>query len=289
VREFKGIYGLNSVLRAIGLNKRTWYYSRQRQRYEEKYAYLRKPLFAIARAHPEYGIQRTTAELKDRGIRINHKVIEKLHQGWNLSVLRSIRKPKPSPIRTIISEAGPYTNLVATLDAIDIFEVLYTDFTEIVYRRGKAKAELMPIIDHCSKLAVGHALGDSADTEMALKAWRKAASTLQRYGRKTKGIIIHHDQDSVYISHRWLYEIAIKCNARVSYSENGAKENVHMESFNGRFKSENRLLFWEQDDFESLEKVVNDKIRYYNRIRRHSSLGNKSPMKYLKEKGKISR
>lgn len=246
-------------------------------------------MFAIARAHPEYGIHRTTAELQDRGIRINHKVVEKLHLGWNLSVLRRIRKPKPSSIRTLISEAGSRVNLVASLDTIDDFEVLYTDFTEIVYQRGKAKTELMPIIDHCSKLAVGHALGESADTELALNAWRKAASTLQRYGQKLKGIIMHHDQDSVYTSHRWLYEVAIKGSARVSYSENGAKGNVYMESFNSRFKSENRLLFWEQEDFESLEKVVTARIRYYNQIRRHSALGNKSPIQYLKEKGRIPR
>jgi transposase InsO family protein len=53
------------------------------------------------------------------------------------------------------------------------------------------------------------------------------------------------------------------------------------------FKEENRLPFWEQEDFESLEKVVNQRIRYYNRVRRHSALGNKSLIEYLKEKGKI--
>jgi len=61
-----------------------------------------------------------------------------------------------------------------------------------------------------------------------------------------------------------------------------------MEAFIGRFKVENRLLFWEQEDFETLVKVVNSRIRYYNFVRRHSALGNKSPIKYLKEKGKIS-
>ncbi len=64
---------------------------------------------------------------------------------------------------------------------------------------------------------------------------------------------------------------------------------MHMEAFNARFKTENRLLFWEQDDFESLKKVVVGRIRYYNRGRRHSALDDKSPLKYLKEKGKIPR
>ncbi len=283
------MYGLNRVLRAVGLNKRTWYYAQQRQPYAEKYGYLRRPLFAIARAHPEYGIHRTTAELRDHGIHINHKVIEKLHQDWNLSVLRRIRKPKPSPVRSILNEAGSHINLVISLDTIDDFDVLYTDFTELVFQRGKAKAQLMLILDHQSKLAAGHALGERADTELALKAWRKAAATLRRYGRKLKDIIIHHDQDSVYTGHHWLYEIVIQGKARVSYSENGAKGNVHMESFNGRFKSENRLLFWEHEDFAALEKVVNDRIRYYNQIRRHSARGNKSPVQYLKTKGQISR
>lgn len=246
-------------------------------------------MLAIAKAHPEYGIHRTTTELRDRGIQINHKVIEKLNRAWDLSILRRIHKPKPGAIRTLINEAGSQANLVASLENIDDFEVLYTDFTEIIYQRGKAKAQLMPIIDHCSKFVAGHALGESADTELALKAWKRAKSMLRRYGQKLKGVIIHHDQDSVYISHGWLSEVAIKDSARISYSENGAKGNVLMESFNARFKSENRLLFWEQEDSESLEKMVNERIRYYNKIRRHSALGNKSPIQYLKEKGKISR
>jgi len=61
-----------------------------------------------------------------------------------------------------------------------------------------------------------------------------------------------------------------------------------MESFNGRFKVENRLIFWELDDITELKKVVDKRIRYYNFVRRHSMLGNKSPIKYLKEKGKLS-
>jgi transposase InsO family protein len=79
----------------------------------------------------------------------------------------------------------------------------------------------------------------------------------------------------------------VKDDLRISFSEKGAKENVHMESFNGRFKEENRLLFWEQEDLISLKRVIDQRIRYYNRVRRHSALGNKSPMQYLREKGKI--
>jgi transposase InsO family protein len=61
-----------------------------------------------------------------------------------------------------------------------------------------------------------------------------------------------------------------------------------MESFFGRLKEENRLLFWDQENLEALKEVVNVRLRYYNRVRRHSALGNRSPLKYLKEKNKIA-
>ena len=61
-------------------------------------------------------------------------------------------------------------NLVAQLKEIEDFDVFYTDFTEIRCARGQAKAQLMPIIDHKSKIVLGHAVGESADRELALEA-----------------------------------------------------------------------------------------------------------------------
>jgi putative transposase len=272
----------------LDISKGTWHYAQSRQEYEERYSHLREPLMEIARLHPEYGYRRTTSELAERGFAVNHKVVQRLHRHWHLSVIKRVRPPNPNPIRELLKEAGSKINLVSHLKEIDDLEVLYTDFTEIIYRRGLAKAQLMAIIDHRSKLAAGYALGESANTDLALQAWRRAKATLKRLGRRIEDIIIHHDQDGVYTGHRWLNEVVVNSKARISYSKDGAKGNVHMESFIGRLKEENRLLFWEQEDLESLREVVNVRIRYYNRVRRHSALGNKSPMKYLKEKGNLS-
>jgi putative transposase len=230
-------------LAALGLSKGTWAYAQRKRSYEEKHLGLRKPLLEIARAHSEYGYRRTNAELRDRGIRVNRKVIARLHSFWDLAVIKRVKRPKVSSSVKLLKETGSRVNLVTNLSSIDDLEVLYTDLTEILYRRGQAKAQWMPIIDHASKLVVGHALGDADNTELALEAWRNARKTLQRYGRKTEGLIVHQDQDGVYFGHGWLYELVVRDKVRVSYSENGAKGNVHMESFNGRFKSENSLLF----------------------------------------------
>jgi len=248
------------MLEILSVSKSTWYYAKNKKPYSDRYGNLRKPLMEIAKKHPEYGYRRTTSEIAERGFHINHKVVEKLHRHWNLSVMRRVKKPKLNPIVKLLKEAGSKVNLVSRLREIDDLEVFYTDFTEIVYSKGQAKAQLMPIIDHSSKLVAGHALGKSANTDLAIQAWKKMKTTLKKFGRRTEDIIIHHDQDGVYTGYRWLHEVMLNSKARLSYSEDGAKENVYMESFNGRF---------------------------YNFVRKHSALGNKSPMKYLKEKGKL--
>ncbi len=71
-----------------------------------------------------------------------------------------------------------------------------------------------------------------------------------------------------------LREIVVNCKGIISYSEDEAKGNVHMESLNGRFKVENRLISWELNDYTKLKKVVDKRIRYYNYVRKHSALGN---------------
>jgi putative transposase len=274
-------------LSALALSKKTWYYAQRKRSYEEKYHHLREPLLEIAKDHPEYGYRRTTVELSERGHPINRKVVARLHNHWGLSLMRAAKRPKKSAVRALLKEAGPLVNLVAELEEIDDFEVLYTDFTQIRYKRGHAKAYWIPLFDHKSKLVLGHALGESPNTDLALEAWSMARSSSQKLTLTLEGIIVHSDQDGVFTGHRWLRETVLRDRVRPSFSEDGAKGNVYMESFIGRFKEENRSIFWEKDDLHSLWEVVKGRVRYYNRERRHSALGYKSPIQYLNEKGKV--
>jgi putative transposase len=248
---------------------------------------LREPLLEIARDHPEYGYRRTAVELQEMGYPINRKVVARLHNYWDLSLMRRAKRPKKSAVRALLQEAGPLIDLVARLDKIDDFEVLYTDFTQIRYQRGHAKAQWIPIIDHKSKLVMGHALGESPNTDLALDAWSMVRSSFRQLDLKIEGTIIHTDQDGVFTGHRWLRETVLRDRVHASFSEEGAKGNVYMESFFGRFKEENRSILWEQEDLHSLREIVKSRTRYYNRERRLSALGYKSPIKYLNEKGKI--
>lgn len=276
-------YGLNFTLTVIGLPKATWYYhEKQKVDYEEKYAHLKPILETIIREHPEYGVPRIMPELREvYDCGVNHKVVEQLLGIWELSIVRSIRRPKPSGIKRAITEAGGRANLVAQLDRIEIFQVAYTDFTELVYANGRRKAQLLPIVGHVCKMAYGWAVGEHADTELALLAWERAKKTFQRLDIPYAGMIIHQDQGSVFTGYEWARQLVLKDSVCLSFTLRGFKDNPEMESFNGRFKEETHSLLLEAQTMDELIEVVNERIRYYNEARRHSSTDYLPPLVFI--------
>ena len=277
------MHGLAPALAAVELPKSTWYYHhRHKVSYEEKYARMRPLLEKIACEHPAYGIPRITVELRDTyDLVINHKVVQRLLQSWDLALLRSVRVPKPSRVRQVIVTSGKRANLVAQMEQIGLFEVAYTDFTELVYADGTRKAYLMPIIGHVCKMAYGWAVGQQDNTALALEAWEAAKATFQELAIPYAGMVVHHDQDSVYTSYDWIGQLLRQDRVRLSYALNGAKDNPEMESFNGRFKTEGHSLFLEARDIVELRTVVAEHMRYYNTERRHSSIGYLPPLTYI--------
>jgi putative transposase len=281
VQQVRDEVPLGAALRAVSLARSTWHYRvRHWQLYEARYRALRAPLERIARTHPEYGYRRTTTELQEaHGLTVNQKVVRRLHRLWELPLVRGTRPPRPSAVRQAIAAAGPQANLVAGLGALPVRAVLYTDFTELVYARGKAW--LMTFVDHASKVVPGWALGPQADTALALRAWRRARRWLRRHGFPVAGVVVHHDRDPVYTGYGWTAQLLLTDHVRLSYALNGCRDNPEMEAFHSRFKTENRSLFLDALTLADLERVVAQRLRYYNGRRRHSSLGNQAPLSYL--------
>ena len=287
VGALKDTYGLNRSLSAAQLAKSTWYYHQNdKVDYAEKHRDLRSIPEEIARDHHEYGLPRIMAELQEvYDCGVNHKVVERLLRLWHLRIMRGTRRRKPSGIRKAILEVGDRANLVAQMDEIGLFQVVYTDFTELAYADGSRKAVLMPIIGHTSKLACGWAVGETGTTEVALRARRRARETLGGLGIPYSGMIMHHDRDPVFTGYRWTSRLLLKDQVRVSYALGGAKDNPEMESFNGRFKTEGESLFSEAQTQAELESVVEKRMAYYNARRRHSSLNHVAPLPFIKRMG----
>lgn len=291
----KDQFGLNQSLAIVGLAKNTWYYQeKQKVDLETKYDRVIEDLKILIRANPAYGYKRATPELRERyGHQISKKVVLKLMRNQSLQLLRKARKPRPSLITQSLLRLGDKMNLVALKQAkgerLGLFEVGYTDFTELIYAQGRKKAQLMPVVEHEAKIGLGWALGKTPNTKVALKAWKMAVRSVNYLGFSTNGLIIHHDRDPVYTGYEWLGQILVIDQVLASYALRGAKDNPAMESFNSRFKEENRDLFWECQTLEELKEVVRKQMVYYNTKRRHSSLGNLAPLTYLRKRQKQRR
>ncbi len=93
-------------------------------------------------------------------------------------------------------------------------------------------------------------------------------------------MIVHHDQDPVFVGYGWTSRLLLDAGVRILYSLRGAKGNPEMEAFFSRFKAENRGLLLDYQTLDELTVIVAARIDYYNRDRRHSTIGYMAPVSY---------
>jgi putative transposase len=289
IKQFK-TDGITVCCKVLGVAKSTFYASRnlpsKDERFETKYLHIKKIVRLIIEENPAYGYRRILSELRDtHKIIINHKPLERLLKLWGLSLKRYIKAPEKSGILKILRFLGVKANLVKLLGSVLPFCLIYTDMTEINYAQGKLY--LIVYLDHTTKKIMGYALGKHPNTELALRAYAMAKETLKRELKRLKllpkEIIVHQDQGSIYTSYTYVQKL-LEDNLTLSYSRPATPtDNPEMESWNGRFKTENRQIFNEAQTEEELRHIVIKQIVYYNQKRRHSSLQNISPDNYIKK------
>lgn len=277
------------MLSALELPKATWsYWENEKESLEEKHQSIKPFIEEVIDKYPEYGRPRITEELQEEyGLEINHKVVGKLLNSWDLAIRRASRETSLSPVEKAIKQAGDDANLVKKrLDnniPIELFEVMYTDFTDLECADGKKTFKLMPIIDHTSKLIIGWALGRRRNKGLACRVWDDTKQTLDEMTMDWTDAIVHQDQDSVYTSNRWVDQL-IEDRIRLSYSTNGAKGNTYMESFNGHFKGPIESLLMDAETISNVKEVIRKRVKKWNHDRRHSSLGQMAPMTYIEKR-----
>ncbi len=274
--------GLNRCLEAIGLPKSTYYYRKNRSdEPSEEEQKLMNCVREIIGEHPGYGYRRILPELEERtGQTVNHKRLRRLLSEHKLSLSRQSSGHSPSPVQEILGDAAGDLNLVAGLDPGPL-EAFSTDFTELSYAEGNRKAYLMAVVDLESKYVPGWAVGPSGNRKLAMRCWEQVRERMRSLGEELGEKIIHHDLDSVYTSYRWLEAILLDDEMRISYSESGARGNPWIESLWGRTKAEVGSRITEASSLPALRTVFDERFRYYNQDRRHSSIGQIPPREHL--------
>ena len=149
------------------------------------------------------------------------------------------------------------------------------DLTEIPTTEGKLY--LAAVEDLFSRRLLGFAISDRHDAELAVASLRMAAAVR---GGSVTGVIFHTDQGSEYTSGPF----AAACRSLGVVQSMGrvgsALDNAAAESFFSTLEHEllSRRQFATRDE---ARRVVASWIdRFYNRIRRHSTTGMRSPIDY---------
>jgi len=96
--QAKGKNTLGAALAAVGLPRSNRYYRRMHGwGYPEEYDHLREPLERAARQHPAYAYRRTAVKLREAyGHRITYTLVQKLHQAWDLPLMRTTSRQRTS-------------------------------------------------------------------------------------------------------------------------------------------------------------------------------------------------
>jgi len=276
-------YGLNACLRALGLSKSVWY-GRQRGIWKERKAAdlrMKEWILSVIGDHPGYGYRRICPELSERlGMPVNHKRVRRILRCYALGLPRCLPASKPSHVLRVIAEAGSCADLTKGRSFAPM-EAFCTDFTELVYAGGERKAWLMALLDINSRWMGGWSVAPQRHRGMALDALSHLRRRVRKYDRDLTGVVIHHDRDPVYTSHAWLRQVLLGDRGRLSYAQRGARDNPQIESFWGRFKTENASLLWEAETLDEVVEIAGRQMVYYNRERRHSALHYQPPEEFL--------
>jgi putative transposase len=220
----------------------------------------------------EYGSPTICAALRQEGHRVNHKRIERLMRqiGLRAKVHRRFRRTT-RPCKD--AEAAP--NLLQqnfTTDGPN--RVWLSDITYIDTDEGWLY--LTTVEDMWSRCMVGHALADHLRAESVVEALQMAL------GRRAvaPGLIFHSDRGKQYIDGK-VRQILKASGMQQSMSSTGnCYDNAMAESFFATLKKGHVFSERFQTREEARRRIFEYLEVFYNRVRRHSSLGYKSPVAF---------
>jgi len=249
-----------------------WLYRPESRRYK-RHRYLTNKIRQIHFSNKQiYGSPRIHLELVDLGEKVGKNTVAHLMQKNNIQSKVHKRFVATTDSR---NTKKPAENILDQQFAVqEPNKKWVSDVTFIPTRKGWLF--LATIMDLYSRLVVGWAMGDKNNLELTEKALKMACK--QR--GDVKGVLLHSDQGNTYSSityQKMLHKVGATC----SMSRKGnCWDNAPMESFFHSLKTEWVVFEKYQTRAEARSSIFSYIELFYNRKRRHSSLGNKSPMAF---------
>ncbi len=223
------------------------------------------------------GAPRILADLREAGEVVSRKTVAKLMRE---SDIRGI-SPRPWHPVTTIADASPHAipDLVQRRFDRGLLNAVWT--SDITYlATGQGWLYLCAVRDGCSRRVLGYAFADNLHTDLVESALRRAVTFRDPATGDTDKVIFHADRGCQYTSTQ-LATVAAELDVRLSVGRTGVCwDNAQQESFWSTLKTE----YYQRHRFDTREHAITAVSTWieniYNRRRRHSALGQISPVTF---------
>jgi putative transposase len=254
------------------VSRASFYRSFKKEKPHEEDMEVRSEIEKIVLEHRRrYGYRRVTAELRRRGMGVNHKRVARMMREDNLLAVQ----PRAFVVTTDSDhQLEVYLNLARRMDLTGVNQLWVADITYI--RLRNEFVFLAVILDGYSRKVVGWALDRTLAARLAVEALTDAITKRQ----PPPGLVHHSDRGVQYASGDYV-RILEKHQVLPSMSRPANPyDNASCESFFKTLKRE-EIYANQYSDLDHLRANLEEFIeRYYNSCRLHSALGYRPPQEF---------
>ncbi|QYR62693.1 IS3 family transposase [Fusobacterium animalis] len=274
IAELRAKYPFKTLLKIAGISKSVYYYYIDKKDIDEKNKDIIEKIKEIYYANKgRYGYRRVTLELKNQGLNINHKKVQRIMKKFNLqSIIR--KKRKYSSYKGQIGKIAD-NHIKRNFEATAPNQKWFTDVTEFNLRGEKLY--LSPILDAYGRYIVSYDISRSANLEQINHMLNLAFKENESY----ENLIFHSDQGWQYQHSSYQKRLKEKKITQSMSRKGNSLDNGLMECFFGLLKSE---MFYDQEEkyktLEELKEAIEDYIYYYNNKRIKEKLKGLTPASY---------
>lgn len=268
----QGALGIERMCLLVGVSRAGFYrHLRDRDACDEEMA-VRSEIQKIVLEHQRrYGYRRVTAELRRRGMLVNHKRVARMMREDSLvgTELQPSGYPKNG------TGAGEiYINLANRMKVTGVNQLWVADITFV--RLKREFVYLAVVLDRFSRKVVGWNVDRTLTARLPLAALDRALQD-----RRPEPGLVHHSDRGVQYAQAGYLRTLRKHGIVASVSRPGRPgDNANCESFFRTLKRE-EIDAKEYSDIEDLRVNMSAFIDcYYNERRLHSALGYVSPAEF---------
>jgi transposase InsO family protein len=270
--SMQGKLSIERMCQLACVSRAGFYRSLQEQEPVEEDMEVRSTIQKIFAEHKRrYGYRRVSAELRRRGMLVNHKRVARLMREDNLLAVQ----PKSFVVTTDSDhELEVYLNLASRMKLTGINQLWVADITYI--RLHREFVFLAVILDAFSRKVVGWELDRTLTARLPIAALEKAIADR----KPPPGVVHHSDRGVQYAS--GAYVAVLRKHGMIPSMSRPANpyDNASCESFMKTLKRE-EIYANEYRDLDHLRENITAFIdSYYNRVRLHSALGYKPPEEF---------